>query len=137
MGVIWWLKQDSVMKKPEGENLVTLKVHTCTHSRLKLSFLTLFTLVGPSFIAVVEVYIYSKNLNQEKPEADSSDTKQLVSYFSSLPLGKWEGCEIERKWLTHILFHDFFGQHIGTPPTHNVFLFLLFTVLKCVKVLIL
>ena len=53
----------------------------------------------------------------------------IVSYFSSLPLPKWEGCETGRKWLMYILIHEFFGPQF--------FIFLLFTVLKCVKVLIL
>ena len=33
-------------------------------------------------------------------EADSSDTKWLVSHFTSLPLTKWQGCEIGKRWLT-------------------------------------
>ena len=58
----------------------------------------------------------------------------LVSYFSSLPLPKWEGCETGRKWLTSYFMNSLVNIY---HPNPQFFIFLLFTVLKCVKVLIL
>ena len=74
---------------------------------------------------------------RELSEADSLDKKWLVSHFMSLPLPKWEGCEIGKKWLTSYFIDSL--DDTPSPPPPQLLIFLLFTfswiVLKCVKVL--